>query len=483
MLIVMSDQHSLRFMGSQGDELVQTPAMDRLAGEGVSFTNCYCPSPLCVPSRMSFMTGRLPSDIRVLTNHDSLSSNIPTFAHALGAAGYDCRLVGRMHFVGPDQLHGFARRDFGDIGSIWPGGSPPDMAAMSNARGNRASELPRSGAGRSSYSRYDQLVLEKSLDVFDELSSTYKKTGRPFCLVVGLFLPHPPFIAPRDLFEKYRGRTPPPSIPKQLPADPLSFDAAWYKACDFEGISAATQELCAAAYYANVEQIDMKVGQLLSRLDESAISEDTAFIYTSDHGEQLGERGMWWKSTFYDQSSKVPLIMRLPGTIPAGRKSDSVASLVDLTATLVDLGSTSLPGISGESLMNIICKSDSGWKDVAYSEFFGGLMNVQTPPFRNRMVRAGRWKFNLFDGFTSQCFDLENDPDELNNLAADPEAGEQLISELTALAGKEWNLPELRLWQDRRKIEVAAQMAWARATQPEEYFRWYGQGDEDNQYE
>ena len=319
MLIVMSDQHSLRFMGSRGDTLIQTPALDKLASEGVSFNNCYCPSPLCVPSRMSFMTGRLPSGNRVLTNHDSLSSNIPTFAHALGAADYDCRLVGRMHFVGSDQLHGFARRDFGDIGSTWPGGTPPDMGSLSNARGNRAAELPRSGAGQTSYSRYDQLVLEKSLEVFDELSATYKQTGRPFCLVVGLFLPHPPFIAPRELFEKYQGRTPAPSIPKRQPRDSASFDAAWYKACDFDSISESTQQLCAAAYYANVELIDSLFGQLSSRLDESGIAEDTALVYTSDHGEQLGERGMWWKSTFYDQSSKVPLIIRLPGTVQTGK--------------------------------------------------------------------------------------------------------------------------------------------------------------------
>ena len=483
MLIVMSDQHSLRFMGSQGNTIINTPAMDRLAAEGVSFSNCYCPSPLCVPSRMSFMTGRLPYENRVLTNHDSLSSNIPTFAHALGSAGYDCRLVGRMHFIGPDQLHGFARRDFGDIGSIWPGGPPPDMGAMTNARGNRASELPQSGPGRTSYSLYDQLVLEKSLETFEEMSLSYKQTGRPFCLVVGLFLPHPPFIAAKELFENYRGRTPAPSIPKQVPGDNSSFDAAWYSACDFASISDTTQQLCAAAYYANVEQIDWMVGTLANRLDESDIFEDTAFIYTSDHGEQLGERGMWWKSTFYDQSTKVPLIMRLPGIIPAGQKRECVASLVDLTATLVDLGGTSLPHLSGASLMNVISRPDAIWKDCAYSEFYGGLMNVKTPPFRNRMVRSGRWKFNLFDGFPCQCFDLENDPDELTNLAGDTEAHEPLVSELETLARKDWNCREIEQWQDRRRSEVAAQMAWARAVRPKEYFRWYGRGDQDNQYE
>jgi len=432
---------------------------------------------------MSFMTGRLPHENWVLTNHDSLSSNIPTFAHALGAAGYDCRLIGRMHFIGPDQLHGFTSRDFGDIGSIWPGGSPPDMHAMANARGNRASELPQSGAGRTSYLKYDQLVLEQALETFGELNTVYKENGRPFCLVVGLFLPHPPFIAPPDLFEHYQGRTPAPSMLRQRPLDPKSFDAAWYEACDFESITDETQQLCAAAYYANVERIDSITGQLISRLDDSGISEETAFIYTSDHGEQLGERGMWWKSTFYDQSTKVPLIMRYPGTVPAGQKTDRVASLVDLTATLVEIGGTALPDISGKSFLKLVCGEDPEWKDIAYSEFYGGLMNVNTPPFRNRMVRNGKWKYNLMDGYSPQCFNLETDPDELHNLAGDETADRQILSELHGLARDGWDCKKIRQWQDRRKQEVETQMAWARATRPKEYYRWFGRGELDNRYE
>lgn len=479
----MSDQHALRFLGSQGDSVIQTPALDALASEGVSFNNCYCPSPLCVPSRMSFMTGRLPFENRVLTNHDSLSSNIPTFAHALGAAGYDCRLVGRMHFIGPDQLHGFAKRDFGDIGSIWPGGPPPDMGSMSNARGNRAAELPQSGAGHTSYSRYDQLVLKRSLDIFDDLNTSYKQSGTPFCLVVGLFLPHPPFISPKEIYDRYRGKTPKPSISKQRPTDPLSFDATWYTACNFDSISADTQQLCAAAYYANVELIDSLFGQLRSRLDESGIAEDTVLVYTSDHGEQLGERGMWWKSTFYDQSTKIPLIMRYPKAFPTNHQIEGVASLVDLTATLVDLGGTSLPDISGQSLVSLISSRDEGWKDTAFSEFYGGLMNVQTPPFRNRMVRCGKWKYNVFDGFPSQCFDLQDDPQELNDLAAEDGAEQQILNELSILARQDWNSAEIRHWQERRRTEMTCQIAWTQATNPQEYFRWYGRGEEDNYYD
>ena len=149
-VLVMTDQHAARVLGAAGDPFAHTPVLDALARGGTRFENCYCPSPLCVPSRMAFLTGQEPHVSGVLTNDDYLRADIPTFAHAMGAAGYDCRLIGRMHFYGPDQMHGFSARPIGDIGPSWPGSGPPDIGPLTTARGNRGPELEGSGRGATS---------------------------------------------------------------------------------------------------------------------------------------------------------------------------------------------------------------------------------------------------------------------------------------------------------------------------------------------
>ena len=150
-VLVMTDQHAARVMGCSGDPIAKTPAIDALAAQGTLFSSCYCSSPLCVPSRMAFLTGLEAHVTGVFTNDDYLPSDIPTIAHAMAAEEYDCRLIGRMHFNGPDQHHGFSKRPIGDIGANWPAGMPPDIGILTKGRGNRGPELEFSGAGESSY--------------------------------------------------------------------------------------------------------------------------------------------------------------------------------------------------------------------------------------------------------------------------------------------------------------------------------------------
>ncbi len=205
-LVIMSDQHTATAMGCAGDPLIRTPNLDRLAVQGMRFSNAYCPSPLCVPSRMSFMTGRSPSRNRVWTNQATLSSTIPTWAHALSMAGYDTALLGRMHFVGPDQRHGFMERPIAEgtarhIGAPELGG--PRYTRLSHATaGQSRISFEQAGRGNSFYQHYGSEVTDVACRFLNERSDN----PRPFAAVTGYLLPHCPYIGPREAFDYYYER-------------------------------------------------------------------------------------------------------------------------------------------------------------------------------------------------------------------------------------------------------------------------------------
>ena len=215
-VVVMSDQHNARIMGCAGDEMVQTPNLDRLAAAGVRFTNTYCPYPLCLPSRMAFMAAQYPSAIGVYDNGSVLSSQVPTFAHALGAAGYEAVLCGRMHFAGPDQFHGFERRIFGDVsGALLSEEILGTGKYRTNGRTAYAVEV--AGHGRTGYGYYDEVVTDRACDFLRTRSTDLG----PFCLVVGLILPHNPLICEPELFNHYLDRLPEPGRVSQDYLDAL----------------------------------------------------------------------------------------------------------------------------------------------------------------------------------------------------------------------------------------------------------------------
>lgn len=471
-VMVMTDQHAARCMGAAGDPVAATPALDRLAAEGVRFENCYCPSPLCVPSRMAFLSGLEPHQNGVLTNDDVLPSDIPTIAHAMGAAGYDCHLVGRMHFNGPDQHHGFASRPIGDIGPSWPGAGPPDIGLLSKGRGNRGPELEHSGAGETSYQAYDLAVAEEAEHTIRELIRRREKTGRPFFALVSLFCPHPPYIARRADYGRFFGRVPPPRLSR--PGSDHPAIAAWRKAGGVENVSPEAVERSRTAYYGLVSMID----GIFERVDKLVAGrENTVTIYASDHGECLGERGLWWKSVMYDESSKIPLIVRAPD-LPRGAIDERVTNLLDLSATLTGWAQArSLPGHVGRDL-----RESDGWRNRTTSSYYGGLMNIELPPLRHRMLRDGRWKLVWYDGMAPQLFDLETDPDELDSLASDPWHSE-ILAELFSELRVGWNPSRIAALQVRTKERSSLIRDWVRETRPSEPLRWRDPNPARNRYE
>lgn len=430
-VLIISDQHNKHILGCAGDPYVDTPNLDRLAATGVRMSNVYCPYPLCAPSRAGFMSAQYPSDIGVHDNDSShFGSRTPTFAHALGAGGYEAVLCGRMHFGKTDPFHGFERRIHGDAG----GGVLSDDilgGGLNRTNGQTRYAVEVAGHGRTGFQAFDASVTDTACAFLRE------RTGdRPLALVVGLMLPHNPLICSREDFEIYLDRLPVPE-----PEPPSAIERlhpamrAWRER---RGVDALSPEQChraAAAYYGLVTELDRNVGRILH-----AAGDETVVIYTSDHGDMCGEHGMWWKSSFYEGSAGVPFIARGPG-IAANRRVDEVASLIDVGPTLLDLaGAPPLPDVSGRSFARLLQgESIPDWPNQAFCEY-AGLLGDQP----SCMVRSERWKLNYYAEFGScQLFDLGSDPEERNDLAGNPECA-VIVNQLKARIDARWSADGIR---------------------------------------
>ena len=479
LLYIHSDQHSPYVAGCYGDPLVETPHLDALAARGVVFDNTYCPSPICVPSRMSMLSGRYPSDNQVWTNTHILDSGIPTFAHAMGAGGYRPVLVGRMHSVGPDQLHGYAERLVGDHGPNQPGGQGVDHGQLSGTAGPGRVSLRLSGHGQSAYQVHDEDVTAATVDYLNRLGVA-KRAGQaaePFSLSVGFMLPHQPFVARLQDYRYYYENITPPQTPEPFGDHLHPHIKHWRQACEIEEVSEEETRRARAAYWALVHRMDALIGQIVAALRENDLEENTLILYTSDHGEQVGEHGLWWKQTFYEDSVKVPAILAWPGRLPAGTRCDRVISSLDLNATMLDaLGCPALPNSRGRSLLPLLADSQNAeWDDVAFSEFCQDAAGAGGPfseeGIFQRMIRRGPWKLNYYHGQPCQLFNLQDDPRERQDLAADPAHQETLaVLKTEVLEGwdPEWIAARMAALRADRSILAA----WGRTVQPPDHCRW-----------
>ncbi|MEH6728860.1 MAG: sulfatase/phosphatase domain-containing protein, partial [Hyphomicrobiales bacterium] len=272
-------------------------------------------------------------------------------------------------------------------------------------------------------------------------------------------------------FELFEGKLPSPDLPTPEIDHPAI--GTWRAAGGTASISENAMSKSRAAYYGLVSMIDRLFGQIEAH---SGPCDNTVTIYASDHGECLGERGLWWKSVMYDESAKVPMIIRGTG-FDAGRIDTRVTSLMDLSATILALAGASLPEHTGNDLRN----SDD-WPNTIYSEYYGGLMNIELADVRHRMIRQGRYKLIHYEGYDPQLFDLENDPRELENLFGDP-AYSNILDELTRLVLRDWNPTEIARRQAINLKRMSTIKAWVRETGPPEPMRWKDPRPERNAYE
>ncbi len=480
LLFIFSDQHSARIAGYNGDPLAETPNLDKLAAGGVVFDNAYCSSPICTPSRMSAMTARHPYRNRVWGNQDILHSGIPTFAHALGAAGLDPVLVGRLHSVGPDQLLGYARREVGDHHSNWSGVARVDMGSLQGTASPDRRSLLNSGSGQSAYEVKDEDVIEATLLELDQFAAEIAQgTRQRFAMTCGLMLPHAPFVARADDFKRFEGRVGLAHPRGPQPGHEHPWLAQWREKCGITDVSEAEEKRARAAYYGLVASMDRAIGKVLDRLEALGLADNTLVVYASDHGEQLGAHGMWWKHTFYEDSVKVPMILRWPSTLPAGERREQVVNLIDLTATMLEAaGAPALPDADGISFLNVARSADAPWIDCAFSEychgsrFDWGIAGTS----QNRMIRQGRYKLIYYHGFAPQLFDLEEDPLEEFDLAGDS-AHASIVKQLTEAVLRGWDPDAVRAQIEETLEAKALLQKWAQQVNPPSSYMWQMQSD------
>lgn len=470
-LVLMSDQHSKRQLGCYGDPLVRTPNLDRLASEGMLFENAYCPAPVCVPSRASFMTGRRPTSNRVWTNQHVLHSGIPTWAHALGIAGYETALIGRMHFVGPDQRHGFQKRPLGEYMAGHPGAPMQGDRIFKEIPTDTSSQdrvsVEMAGVGETSYSAFDEMVTRTAVDYLGEKASNH---GEPFAAVAGFMMPHCPFIAPEELFDYYYDKVDVPMpTADELDRQPQAIkDMKKLRNVD-EPLTEQQIRVARAAYYGMCEMLDNSIGQILDKLDETGLAENTLVVYTTDHGEAAGEHGMWWKSSYYEESVNIPLIARLPETIPSGAINPVICNTLDLASTFIDAtGAGVLPGVDSRSLWaELQGNKDDSRTSETFSELHGmtGVSGKGTDP-PSRMVRQGRWKLYQYRGHESPVlYDLDDDPGELNDLGADPAYADVRVKLLARLYDG-WDPDEVYEQSTAMLREMDVIKKWGATIQP-----------------
>lgn len=420
-VMIMADQMAFDVIGALGHPVVKTPNIDRLVQSGVSFENAYCNSPICAPSRASFVSGKFISNIGVYDNGSELSADTPTFLHHLRRAGYETVLSGKMHFVGPDQLHGFEHRLTRDIHTAGFDLTPDWSKGVYHNTGTGVKRLKNPGVMEINNNLdYDEKVLHRTLEQIRTFKRKKEEEKRPFFLCASFFHPHDPFHITEEYWNMYEDLViPMPEIPRENVENMHPFNQ-WIQThheVDICDLSEDEIRRNRRAYYGMVTYFDQKVGQIVDELDRLDMKENTIIVVTSDHGEMLGEHGMWFKRTFYDQATKVPLIISCPKRFPAGKKVSEVVSLVDLAATFMVLGDVPdrdkwIHEMDGDHLESLLVGKDDDWKDEVICEYYG-----EGPIQPLIMLRSGRYKFVYVHEEKPLLFDLVNDPHERNNLA------------------------------------------------------------------
>ena len=435
-LMIMSDEHDPAVMGCYGDSIVQTPHMDRLAEEGIVFDGAYTTSPLCAPARASFTAVQYVSRCGVWTNDCQLpSDDYPSLPHALNAVGYECWLGGKMHFAGG---HRYGFRD------VYPGANQGERSGLGGRRAfNDLSESSRGWEGRAKAFKTSDTspILEKDRKVTAECSAFLQNRSaddKPFFLLAGYLAPHFPLTIPEEYYAPYKDRVPMPEIPEgfleTLPTNYKHLRAGF-------GVTKATPEqtkLGRELYWGFVNWLDDEIGKLLAALNDSEVADNTIVIYCTDHGENKGDHGLWWKNNMYEHASRTPLIVSFPKRWAGGQRRTGVCSLVDLAQTIAEIGGAERSDDwDGESLLNYLDDGNNDWRDVAVSEYYAH--NIASGMV---MIRQGPWKYvyhTRFDevhGPERELYNLEEDAGEFNNLANDPAQADR-IAQLHDLLARE----------------------------------------------
>jgi len=439
-LFIMADQMAAPLLPLHDSRSpIRMPHLARLAAEGVQFDSAYCNSPLCAPSRFALVSGQLPSKIGAYDNAAEFPADVPTYAHYLRRLGYRTALSGKMHFCGPDQLHGYEERLTSDIYPADYGWAvnwdAPDVRP--SWYHNMSSVLQAGTCVRTNQLDFDEEVVFRAEQyLYDHVRNTPDK---PFCLTVSMTHPHDPYTIPEKYWNLYREEDipmPRVDIPQDA-QDPhaqrlLKVIDLWGKPLPEEAIRRARR-----AYFGACSYIDHNIGRLLQTLQDCGLAKDTIVVFSGDHGDMLGERGLWYKMHWFEGAARVPMVVHASGRFAPRRVASSV-STIDLLPTFVALAGGSLDGglpLDGRSLLPHL--QGSGGHDEVIGEYMAEGTNAPLV-----MIRRGRFKFIYSPQDPSLLFDLQADPDELLNLAQAPEH-RALVASLLEEVGRRWDMPEL----------------------------------------
>ncbi|MHC4993968.1 MAG: sulfatase family protein [Planctomycetota bacterium] len=425
-----TDQQRFDTIRALGNEHVNTPAIDQLVANGTSFTHAYCQSPICTPSRASFMTGMYPARVHNTRNgNDTFPDHPPLISKLIADSGYDCGMIGKFHLTSSGKR---TEPRLDDGYSFWKFSHAPrddwdeghDYAEWVRANGGDLDAMRESEERVPPEHHQTTWATEMAI----EFINRERDADQPWMLNINIYDPHPPFIPPKAYADRYN----PDDMPGPYFQESDFEQQARLADCDFQGEVRSPEDHEAkkyqALYYAMIEQIDDQFARLLKALDDAGQRDNTVIVFTSDHGEALGDHGLMWKGCrFYEGLVRVPLIFSWPGRFVEGRQVDGLVELLDLTATVLEIAGVEQPEYQqGRSLMPILTGEGPGdeFREFVRSEYFDAL----DPHFTGgsgafaTMYRDRRYKLSVYHGKgVGELYDMENDPWEFNNLWDDPE--------------------------------------------------------------
>ena len=416
-LFLMTDQHSMRVLGSYGNQIIKTPNLDKLANEGVVFKSNYSQNPICLPSRASLITGKMPSSLGIFGN-DGILSEKTTMATVFKAQGYEVAWLGKEHWGATNAEVGF-----GNLNAEAHEAFKEKYRPLNNLRKN-IGRLPQNASAYklSENEDYEALVTDHAIKFLEN------NTTKTFFLGVSFKKPHFPFMCHQKYFDLYKDIVDMPEVtPDMIEALSIN-EKKTIEKYKLDEMSSAEIKHARAMYYGMVTYIDEQFGRVLEKLNELGLRENTIIVYTSDHGEMAGEHGLWYKNSFLEASVAAPLIFSYPKTLPVNKKINASSMLLDIFPTLCDLSDIGQPNdLEGKSLLPLMSGIENADNSdrVAYSEMYRSSTGI--------MVRKGKWKYIRYNSEKEYLYDIDTDPREINNLINSTQH-QVIIRELSTLA-------------------------------------------------
>jgi len=451
-LVIMTDEHNASVLGCYGNKIIRTPNLDGLAAKGILFENAYCSSPLCVPSRSAFTSGKYISRTSSWNNNTRLPPDIASLPRVMNEAGYDSVLCGKMHY---DARYHYGFKNIGPGNNAHMTGTgnrrtADDLTAKQGGGGESARFEDFRTSDNSSGMTHDQRVV----DAVQAYLASRKQGDKPFFLLAGLISPHFPLVVPKSYWQTYQDKVPMPVIPPGY-VDSLPLNYKHLRAgFQMTSVPPETVKFGRELYYGLTQWTDEQIGKILDALRKSGELDNTVIIYTTDHGENLGEHGLWWKNAVFDTAARVPLIISWPERWTGGQRRQGACGHLDVVQTIAQLGGAKIPADwNGCSLCAWMDNAHAPWKDLAVSEYYAH--NICSG---YAMIREGAFKYVYHTSPDEahppqrELYDLSVDPNELHNLADDPAQSPRIAQMHAALVKEIGEDPELTDKRCRKQI-------------------------------